>query len=365
MIDCGFPIIKYEVGKSYFEWGVAHGTQFKDAIVELASIRRELMLKRNPSLKAKLSELANEQFSVTEKFDKSLSDELRGIAKGAGLTIEDIVILNNYTDFRDIQLPEEGCSTVQIQNEINILSGQTWDMHRSAKNYMCLIEIPETDINPKTLMLSLVGCTGLMGVNSHSCLIGVNNINTLNAKVGLIWPNLVRKVLMCDNLDSMRETLLNAPVTSGHNYLISTKDGAEHWEITPEFNDLIHAHTKHEIGHSFHTNHCLGKQVSTIQDQDHVSLTTHKRYEILENQVKSISDFDALKNLFQSHDGHPISICTHLETGSADPSATCGGGLMEFNTGRIQFWRGCPEYDDNYVEYEYNIDENNNIIKRD
>jgi isopenicillin-N N-acyltransferase-like protein len=362
MIDCNFPIIKYKLGHSYYEWGLEHGKQFKDAIGELCNIRRKLMLKRNPSLEGSITSLAKEQFEVTKSFDSNLAEELRGIAEGANLSIEDIVILNNYTDFRDIQLPDEGCSTVQIQNEENILSGQTWDMHRSAKNYMCLIEIPKTEHNPQTLMLSLVGCTGLMGINEHSCLVGVNNINTLNAEVGLIWPNLVRKVLMCDNLSQMRTTLLEAPVTSGHNYLISTMDGAEHWEITPEFKDLIHAHTKGEIGSSFHTNHCLGQQVSTIQDPNHVSLTTHKRYEILEDQVKTISNFEGLKDLFQSHDGHPTSICTHLETGSDDPSATCGGGMMELNSKKIQFWRGCPKYDDNYIEYEYFIDEN--IIKK-
>ena len=42
--DCGFPIIEYEKGKSFREWGRAHGEDHREAIRELYEIRRELML---------------------------------------------------------------------------------------------------------------------------------------------------------------------------------------------------------------------------------------------------------------------------------------------------------------------------------
>lgn len=353
MKDCNLPIIKYSPDETYYQWGFSHGKQFSSEIKELCTIRRALMLKRNPALEGSITEMALKQFEKTKAFDFDLSEEIRGIADGSKLTLEDIVILNNYTDFRDIQLPDEGCSTIQVQNKECLLSGQTWDMHRSAKRFMCILEIPKTSTNPETLVLSLVGCTGLMGINSSKCFIGVNNINTEKAEIGILWPNLVRKVLKCSNINEMRSTLLAAPITSGHNYLISSMTGAEHWEITPEFKDLIHAHTQNENGSSFHTNHCLGENVKTIEDKKNISQTTHKRFEILEKQISSISTFANLKDLLQSHEGHPISICSHLENGSKDPSATCGGGIVDMRSNDILFWRGCPEYDDNYLEYKY------------
>jgi isopenicillin-N N-acyltransferase-like protein len=364
MKDCNLPIIKYSANETYYQWGLKHGSSFKDEIKELSIIRRALMLKRNPSLEASIPDLAEKQYLNTKEFDFDLSEELRGIADGAELSLEDIIILNNYTDFRDIQLPDEGCSTIQVQNPENLLSGQTWDMHRSAKRFMCIIEVPKTDKNPETLILSLVGCTGLMGINSEKCFIGVNNINTLKAEVGIVWPNLVRKVLKHSTLDQMRECLLEAPVTSGHNYLISSTRGAEHWEITPEFKDLIHAHTENESGSSFHTNHCLGENVKKIEDQNNISVTTHKRFKILEEQINNIKTFDDLKELLQSHEGHPISICSHLENGSNDPSATCGGGIVNMKSNDIIFWRGCPEFDDNYLEHKYIFNEKEKSFKR-
>ena len=43
MIDCGFPVLKYSDHQNFREWGRGHGEQFRDAIQELASIRRNLM----------------------------------------------------------------------------------------------------------------------------------------------------------------------------------------------------------------------------------------------------------------------------------------------------------------------------------
>ena len=71
-------------------------------------------------------------------------------------------------------------------NNDNSISGQTWDMHGSAKNYISLIEIPETNNSPAQIYLSLVGCIGMMGVSSHNLLVGVNNLNTKNATASLI-----------------------------------------------------------------------------------------------------------------------------------------------------------------------------------
>ena len=137
--DCQFPYIVYEEKWSARKRGEFHGETYRRAIGELFSIRRELMLQKNPKLKRELKSLALAQWEASLKFAPEIAAEMEGIAKGAGLDIQDIVLLNNYTDFRDIMLPDEGCSTIGIQRGEELLAGQTWDMHSSAKNYLCLI----------------------------------------------------------------------------------------------------------------------------------------------------------------------------------------------------------------------------------
>lgn len=354
--NCMFPLIEYAAGKSNMDWGLAHGEEFRFAIAELTEIRRHLMLAKNPRLSTKLDELAMEQFNHSKKFASHLTMELEGIAKGAGLTISDLVILNNYTDFRDIILPEEGCSTVHIQTTNEVLAGQTWDMHRSAKNYMCLIHVPVTNQHSSQLVLSLVGCLGLMGVSTDNNLIGVNNINTMNAKTGLIWPLLVRKTLEQKTLPQMRSTLLSAPVTSGHNYIISSPEGGEHLEITPTISEKVSALQKGQVGSVFHTNHCMGSEIELIEDKSSMSSTTHDRWALLSKKTHKVQNLLDFKGLLTDHEEFPKSICSHFENGAQDPSFTCAGGVSDLKRGHHIFWRGCPTHDQDYREYEFILD---------
>jgi isopenicillin-N N-acyltransferase-like protein len=360
-----FPIINYEKNKGHKEWGLSHGESFKVAIKELAAIRKDLMLAKNPKLKTKLDELASLQLEHSRKFAPHLVDEVEGIAIGAGLSQADIVILNNYTDFRDIILPDEGCSTIHLQTKAgDVFSGQTWDMHRSAKNYMCLLNIPQNKFHDPAIILTLVGCVGLMGVNSHNALIGVNNINTTNAQTGLIWPILVRKVLEKNKLKEMREVLLNAPVTSGHNYIISTPDGGEHLEITPTVSESVGVMKKGEIGSIFHTNHCLGDEICKLEDKNSMSSTTHNRFSLLTKKAGSVNSFENFTSMLMDHDEFPKSICSHFENGAQDPSFTCGGGTSNLITGEHTFWRGCKVHDKDYREFNFKI-VNGEFVKKD
>lgn len=354
--NCMFPYIKYQKNKSHLDWGQSHGEEFKTAINELAQIRKELMLAKNPRLKSKLTELALEQFEISKKFSPKIASEIEGIAKGSGLSLTDIVILNNYTDFRDIILPEEGCSTIHIQTPSHIFSGQTWDMHRSAKNYMALVHLPPTGEAAAALVLTLVGCVGLMGVTTHNTLIGVNNINTSNAKTGLIWPLLVREVLNQKSLGLMRRTLLNAPVTSGHNYLISSEEGGEHLEVTPTVSEKVSALQKGQVGSIFHTNHCVGFEIEKLEDKTSMSSTTFNRWNLLSKKSHEVKTFDDFKKLLTNHDEFPKSICSHFENGAQDPSFTCGGGISDLTHAKHLFWRGCPIHDTDYKEYAFKID---------
>jgi len=350
-----FPLIDYSEGQSHFDWGLNHGEEYKTAIYELAQIRKDLMLAKNPKLMKQLDELALQQFYHSQQFAPDICEELEGIIKGSNLSKTDIVILNNYTDFRDIQLPDEGCSTIHVQTSTKVLAGQTWDMHRSAKNYLCLLNIPEINNQPAQVILSLVGCVGLMGINTDFQMIGVNNINTDKAQLGVIWPVLVRKVIQQKSLEQMEKVLLSARVTSGHNYLLSSLVGGKHFEVTPVINECVGELKEKQIGNVFHTNHCLGPNVSKLEDKSSMSSTTFNRFKLLEQKAGKVDSLLSLKELLTDHDEFPKSICSHFENGAQDPSFTCGGGVADFKLGEVHFWRGCPKYDADYKEFRFKI----------
>ena len=65
-MDLNFPIISYSKEKSALENGRVHGESFRSAIKELATIRKNLMIERNPGLQGEnLKRLALEQWRLT------------------------------------------------------------------------------------------------------------------------------------------------------------------------------------------------------------------------------------------------------------------------------------------------------------
>lgn len=363
--DYHFPLLTFRPELNPFERGEQHGETFKTAIKELYEIRKELLLFKSPHLKDHLEQYADLQFQETKKMSLGLAQELEGLARGSSLSLSSLVLLNNYTDFRDLKNPgpsyqkeEEGCSTVHVQKNGQNFSGQTWDMHGTAKNYLMMLHIPASEKAPESLVLSLTGCLGLMGINSKKCFMGVNNINTLKAQNGIIWPALVRHCLEQNSLEKMREELKKAKVTSGHNYLLSNEKEGEHWEITPTLQEKVSSLKENSEGAIFHTNHCLGVEIEKIEDKTSLSSTTHCRFDLLQKNIHKVVGMESFYELLTSHEGHPKSICSHYMAMAIDPSLTCGGGIANLDLSQITFWRGCPSYDQNYKEYHFKFKNN-------
>ncbi len=354
MIDCGFPVIEYAAAQSPLERGRLHGEQFREAIAELVEIRRGLMREKNPTLDSRwISELAEQQWAATKIYDQDLSDELQGICDGSGLSRESITVLNNYTDFRDIKLAEQqGCSVVYI-NYGSPLAGQTWDMHGSAKNYVAVITVSGQDGVLESVIFSLVGCVGMMGFTRHGTTVQVNNINTDGAVASVMWPAIVRKTLRFPRHDDMADHLATAAASSGHNYLVASRERAEMWEIMPGLAERVDFMMGNEHGYLFHTNHCLGRQSVLRETKIAQNSTTHIRFELLTKKLDAVRDYDALYGLLNDHENYPKSICSNFQAGTQDPSITCGGAIGDLQTGRVQMWRGDELYDDNFVIHDF------------
>lgn len=358
MSDSGFPIIKYNASQTYSDWGKCHGESYRDAIKELVEIRLGLMREKNPSLdEDRIKQLATAQWAATSKFDPDITDELQGICDGSGLSREQITILNNYTDFRDIQLDDQGCSLVYANSEHGPVIGQTWDMHGSAKRYVCCLDVSAHKQLSRTVLFSLIGCVGMMGFTSHGTLLGVNNINTDGARAGVLWPALVRAALNKTNISGMVKCLTTAPVTSGHNYLLAERDHAQMWEVAPDLAEMVDKKKPGQHGFMFHTNHCLGLKMKERETVISQNSTTQIRFDLLQKKVDSVKTLDQMYALMNDHENYPKSICSNFQASTQDPSVTCGGAVGHLDSGKVVMWRGDEMYDDNFVKHEFDMSE--------
>ena len=96
-------VLELPAGKSYREWGQIHGESFRGEIAAVAAIRAYLCTKVGGfKSAAQVTAAAAAHLPVLERYHAGLYAELLGIAEGAGVSAEAIVIANHYTDLRDL-----------------------------------------------------------------------------------------------------------------------------------------------------------------------------------------------------------------------------------------------------------------------
>lgn len=353
-----------------FERGLAHGEAWRAEIVEISRIRAELCrTQARFRTEDELLRVASLHLPVLARFDPDLHDELRGIAEGARLDPAWIVVLNHYTDLKDLDPSvvlntaeasrprpverEEDCSAIVAATLEGPFLGQTWDMHGSAAPFVAMLHVPsrtrrDPDGAPRTIpeawLLTITGCLGMAGMNAEGLGITINNLKSEDARLGLVWPALVRRVLYERSADAARECVVTAPLGSGHHYLVADARIAYGIETSGTRAEVWKSLELVRPGVAFHhENHCLGTEVAKVSTISPVS-TTLERFAFLEASIaaRPIESGADLWSRLGSHEGYPRSVCTHLASAeNPHAMATCAGILLDLGRRVVCAHAGC------------------------
>jgi isopenicillin-N N-acyltransferase-like protein len=330
--------------------GLAHGEHWRREIGEISDIRLELARSVGgfPDLDA-VRRLGDRHLPVLRDFDVDLHDELVGIAEGAGRSAADIVVLNHYTDLRDLgpagrpNWDDGGCTAVFARTPAGPIFAQTWDMHGSATPYVAMIHLPERDTAsgpaPAVWLMSITGCLGMAGMNAAGVSVGINNLRSLDARLGVVWPALVRRMLRERSAEAANGVLLGARIGSGHHYLSTDATSVIGVETSGVEKRTVF---RGERDTWVHTNHCFDPDIAAVSEVVPTS-TTFTRLALMQGYlVETPADAAAVWKLLGSHEGHPRGICTHLAT-AENPHAveTCCGILADPTNRRLWAAAGC------------------------
>jgi isopenicillin-N N-acyltransferase like protein len=345
-------------------WGQIHGETFRGEIKALAAIRSYLCTKVGGfKSAAEVQVAASAHLPVLERYHRGLHDELIGIAEGAAVSPEDIVIANHYTDLRDLDpdpgtwrpapladdpggsagpgaagIDHEGCSVIWAESPAGRILAQTWDMHATAIPYVMVLRVPESPDGPPVTLLSVTGCLGMAGMNAAGVAIAINNLFSTDATLGVVWPAVVRRALHRRTAAEARDAIATSPIGSGHHYFVADRRQAFAIEASGTRRKQVFAG-----GRTYcHTNHCLDGDVAARSKVPPTS-TTHDRMRWLEADLARapIADLaDAWRRL-GSEDGWPRSVCTNMATPeSPHGAATCGAIAMNLDTGELWAQQG-------------------------
>jgi isopenicillin-N N-acyltransferase like protein len=330
--------------------GRAHGEHWRAAIRELAAIRWGLCRERGAFADDRdLARTAAVHLPVLEAHAPELHAELLGIATGADLSPERIVVLNHYTDLRDVPAsarPRDagGCTSIYNSGRDGPVLAQTWDMHASALPFVRMIRVAPAGSGDEVLCLTLAGCLGMAGISSAGVAVAINNLYSTDGRVGLVWPALVRAMLACETAAQARALLFATPLSSGHNYMIA--DGRDFFGVETSGELKVLTQTGARAAH-LHTNHCFDPVLRRREAVPPENTTFHRlNFATTVYAQQRPATADAMWDLLHTHDAGPGSLCMHpAEAGShgGDPHATitCAVLSMRLRDGRVRVVQGC------------------------
>lgn len=256
-------------------------------------------------------EKAKQHLDAIEKYNSRYLDEMEGLAKGAGVTFEDILALNARSEIALTNAPD-GCTTFALSKPKTTKTwlAQNWDWRASQVDSLVYLQIEQEGL-PIIEMITEAGIIGKIGCNSAGVGVGLNALitNVWGAKVPIHLG--LRAILESTSLkEAVKKVDHNQMASPAHFMIASAAEGMVSMEVSPIQTDTIQTVN----GMLTHTNHlCSANMLKLIQETPIPDSTS--RLETIDRLVEGIDKRDLTADDFfhvlANHEGYPSSICRH------------------------------------------------------
>ncbi|HEV2155262.1 C45 family peptidase [Bradyrhizobium sp.] len=328
------------------------------------------------SLDAKgVAELVRDYLPVIEAFEPSYIEEMRGIAEGADVPFEDIVLLNARTEILKLANPKirarlktpdepDGCTGVVVMPQATgsgrLIHAQNWDWKRECAETAVVLKVRRDD-GPDLMTFTEAGALGRCGFNAVGIAITANYLQSDRdyRQVGVPLALIRRKVLEQEHVALAMRAVYCTKKSAANNMIVSHREGvAIDFECAPDETFQVHP----QNGLLVHANHfvspvALGKlKDAGIQDTPDSLYRDIRVRDLLQPHIGSIT-FDTVKNALFDEFAYPWSVCRPPRRNlSNNLSATVAMILMEPATGTMQA-APLPALNREFTEYRLEIDE--------
>jgi len=180
----------------------------------------------------------------------------------------------------------------------------------------------------------------MTGMTSTGVALTINNLNSVDATVGVVWPALVRKTLQSSSAAQALSTLQSSPIGSGRHYVVADAHAAYGVETSGTRKKVIFhsAAPSSSLPTSyFHTNHCIDEEMKPTAKILPGS-TTVQRYETL----KALNDAGRIPTSARGMFDAFADVGLREKAGAPDDVATCGAIVMDLKTKTILACQGIP-----------------------
>lgn len=342
-----FPFVA--VGGSPYERGVQYGKAVPERV------RRSIGLYGGTLDELGLT--APEKARLINGFAKEIAafgahylDEMRGIADGAGVSLDDIVLINARTEIvaqarREKNRPEaeddavDGCTGAVILPERSstgrLIHGQNWDWRAECADTAIVLRVARDD-GPDFMTFVEAGGLARCGVNAAGISITANYLESERdyRQSGIPLVLIRRKVLEQRHFAMAVRVVAATPKACSNNMMLSTAEGfAIDFECAPDEVFPIYP----EDGLIVHANHWVSPvALAKLKDAGLLGDSFYRDWRVHKLLGPGKISPDDLKSAFFDDFAAPFAVCRPVLPNSAgDLSATVAMIIMDSSEGTM------------------------------
>jgi isopenicillin-N N-acyltransferase like protein len=297
-----------EVSGSPRELGRQIGEAAREETRGFCEIALERVNKTVRISRARALEIARQSQKFAEDYRPDLVEELRGTAEAAGVSLDDLMLLQVRNQFTPEK--EAGCTSIALKSagDQRCLVAQTWDNDPALDDFtIVLTRRPEG--KPALMSCTQAGLISYMGFSETGMGACVNTLPAPSRPVGVPHYFTLRELFEASSLDGAVNSVRRAHRAIPANIMLATPEGPADLEVTI---DDLHVLRPEECPSITHTNHCLSQELEPINGQFPELIQSHARKRRIENLIAKVEgSVEALKSLLSDHEGYPRSICRH------------------------------------------------------
>lgn len=273
-------------------------------------------------------------------------DEMRGIADGANVTFDDVMVLNAMEAVTMDALHLTRCTSFAVNEE------RTADGHVLAAHNEDWIPEDEGDVyvvsakpddEPPFLAMTYGGLLPNVGFNAYGIAQLIDSVYPNDSRIGIPRLVVARAVLASKRLSGAIGRTLVAHRAAGYNHLLVHESGEIYSvEVSSRRFEILHG----ADGYMVHTNHYLSQTMKGIENEPEELISSRVRYFranrlLRQNSTHNIKSLQAIQ---KDHVNLPNSICNHNIAGidPLDRESTISALVIDLTSREMHIAWGNP-----------------------
>jgi isopenicillin-N N-acyltransferase-like protein len=272
--------------------------------------------------------------------------ELKGIADGAGVSFDDVAVVNGMEAVTMDALHLTKCTSMAVNQQRtangDVILSHNEDWLPEDEEDVFMVQARPDD-EPPFLAMTYGALLPNIGLNAHGIGQCCDSVYPTDSRIGIPRVIVSRAVLAARTPgDAIRQTLV-AHRAAGYNHLLAHESG-ELYNV--EVSSLRFALLSTTCGYLLHTNHYLDPQMKAIECDPDELVSTRVRYFRAERLLAQthLHTVKSLQTIQKDHINHPDAICNHADVAEnpLDREKTVTAMLIDLTRRQIHASWGNP-----------------------